>query len=199
MTRTKREQLLIIGVASAAGLFVLNRYAYEPYIAARDAVDGDRLVAAERLADNSRLFQKERTLRKSWSQMQAGGINSAPSEAEGKMLHVLRQWATDAGLRNLSLRPERTNKDFGFVKVTVHATGAGSTATLAKLLWSVESAETPVRVDDVQLSPVKGEGVDDVQVTLTVSTLCAGGDLEQPQRTTGGRQLVATNPGEGRP
>jgi hypothetical protein len=118
------------------------------------------------------------------------------------MLHVMRQWAQDAGLRNLSLRPERTNKDFGFIKVTVHATGAGQTASVAKMLWSVESAETPVRVDDVQLSPVKGEGVDDVQVTLTVSTLCAAGDLDPQQRNSGGRQLVASaprTPAEGRP
>ena len=106
------------------------------------------------------------------------------------MLHAVRQWAQDAGIRNLSLRPERTNKEFGFVKVTVHATGSGADGGGGEDAVGVESATMPVRVDDVQMSPTKGEGVDDVQVTLTVSTLCAGGDLDR--RNEGPRQAVAT-------
>ena len=189
MARSRRENLLIFGVAAAVAVFALDRYVVTPYRDARDAIAADKSVAAEQLADASRLFHRERQLRKAWAEMQAAGVDAAPSEAERRMLHAVRQWAQDAGIRNLSLRPERTNKDFGFVKVTVHATGSAQTAAVAKMLWAVESAAMPVRVDDVQMSPTKGEGVDDVQVTLTVSTLCAGGDLDR--RNEGARQAVA--------
>jgi hypothetical protein len=190
MARSKRENLLILGVAAAVGVFALDRYVLTPFATAREAIDADRAVAADQLADNSRLFQRERKLRKDWADMQAAGVNEQPSEAERRMLYAVRQWAQDAGVRNLSLRPERTNKEFGFVKVTVHATGSAQTAAVAKMLWSVESAAMPVRVDNVQMTPTRGEGVDDVQVTMTISTLCAGGELER--RNENPRQAVAS-------
>src|SRR5687767_11892040 len=118
MARSKRENLLIIGVAAAVGVFALDRYVLTPFTDARNAISADRAVAAEQLAGASRLFQRERQLRKAWTDMQAAGVDDAPSEAERRMLHAVRQWAQDAGIRNLSLRPERTNREFGFVKVT---------------------------------------------------------------------------------
>ena len=111
MARSKRENLLIIGVAAAVGVFALDRYVLTPYTDARDAIAADRAAAAEQLADASRLFQRERQLRKAWADMQAAGVDDAPSEAERRMLHAVRQWAQDAVVRNLSLRPERTNRE----------------------------------------------------------------------------------------
>ena len=58
--------------------------------------------------------------------------------------------------------------------------GFGTTMlSIANLLWSMETATIPVRVNDLQILPRK-EGTNDLTLQLTVSTLCL---LPEPART----------------
>lgn len=204
MARSTREKYFMIGVAAAAGLWAVDRYALTPYADARSAIEAEHEAARDEESNVRRLRTVERRMRWVWAGMRAAGIESAPSEAEGRLLHALRGWAREAGIAHLSLRPTRVNREHGFVQVVVHAGGSGTTASVAKLLWGVESAtEIPVRVDEVRLTPTK-TGVDDIQLELTVSTLCAAPEAEQ--KLDGTRQRVAAGgggaerrAGEGRP
>ncbi len=178
MARTKRENFLIIGVAAAVGIFALDWFVISPYATAREAFATQRETSLKKIAENHHLFHDERDMRRLWSQMAKNGVTDSPPETERKMLHALRQWAQDAGVTNLSLRPERTNREYGFVKVVVHANGSAPQASATKLLWSVESATVPIRVDEIQLTPNK-EGTDDLQVQLTASMLCVATDADK--------------------
>ena len=172
MARTTRERYFMIGVAAAVGLWAGDHFVFTPYRDARLAVAADLEAAREDEAAVVRLRREERRMRRAWSHMRAAGIESPPSELEGRVLHAMRTWAQSAGVAHLSLRPSRVNRDHGFVQVVVHAGGSGSTAAVARLLWSVESAtNVPIRVDELRLTPAK-EGADDLQIELTVSTLC---------------------------
>jgi hypothetical protein len=199
MARSKRENLLIIGVAAAVGIFALDHFVISPYATAREAIAKERETALKKIVENNRLFHEERDMRRLWSDMSKNGVTDAPPETERKMLHALRQWAQDAGVTNLSLRPERTNREYGFVKVVVHANGSAPQAAAAKLLWSIESATLPIRVDEIQLTPAK-EGTDDLQVQLTASVLCVSTDADKnpepaaPKPLGGASRLVEDRP-----
>ncbi len=189
MARSTREKYFMIAVAAAVGVWALDRYALTPYTDARAALVTERDALQQESDNAQRLRRKERRTRRTWARMRTVGIESAPSEAERRMLHALRAWAQEAGIAHLSLRPSRVNRDHGFLQVLVHAGGSGSTAAVAKLLWAVESATSlGVRVDEVRLTPAK-PGADELQIELTVSTLCAVPQTEEKAGTA--RQSVA--------
>ena len=197
MARTRREQLLIIGVATAVGIFALDRYVIQPFRTAREAIGKDQDVARTQLRDANNLLRKERQMRREWAQMTAAGIESGTWDAERQMLRSMQTWVQQAGIANASLRPERTATEHGFVKVTVHVTGTGPSAAMAKLLWSIESASLPVRVETLQLTPAaQKEGTDELRLTMSASRLCAvpEGELKPgaPGSVPGARQPIAT-------
>lgn len=195
MARSTRERYFMIGVAVAAGLWALDRVAFTPYLEARSAVATDYEQARGEKAKLDRLRLDEHRMRRTWTELRAAGIESAPSEAEGRALHALRTWAQASGIAHLSLRPSRVNREHGFVQVIIHAGGSGSTAAVAKLLWAVESATgIPMRVDEVRLTPTR-EGADELQIELTVSTLCAVPQAEP--KPAPGRQSIAATPRAG--
>lgn len=204
MARTRREQLLIIGVASAVGIFVLDRYVYQPFKAARETIDKDREVAVIQLRDARNLVRHERQMRREWAKMTTAGIESGAWDAERDLLRSMQTWAQQAGVQNVSLRPERTVTEHGFAKVVVHVSGTGPSAAMAKLLWSIESAAAPVRVDSLQITPgAQKEGADELRLNLAASRLCAspGGEARPtgPGGVVGPRTPVAAGPREVRP
>jgi hypothetical protein len=172
MARSKRENLLIIGISAAVAIFLLDRYVVTPYNAARESIAKDHEIALDKRKQMRSLFQTERQLKRIWPDITASGLQAGASDVELQMFQALQGWAQQSGLANVSLRPERMNTQHGFVNVTVHVRGSGPTSAMAKLLWCIESAAMPVRVEAIQLAPVKGDGVDELQMQLTVSRLC---------------------------
>jgi hypothetical protein len=56
--------------------------------------------------------------------------------------------------------------------------------SIARLTWALETAQIPVRVNEMTITPRK-EGTDDLQIQLSVSTLSTPEALEkQPERKT---------------
>ena len=180
MAWSNRERYMGIAVAAAVGLLALDRVALTPYSDELKRLDTDKASAVKKLAEDHRVLQKQRQARRDWAEMKSGGLQSDPSEMERQMQHWLHGWAQEAGLGNLSLRADRTAAPHGgFVQVTVHAAGNGPMAAVAKLLWRMEAAPVPVRVNDVQINPAR-EGSDQVQMQLTVSAVCTAGESETP-------------------
>ena len=68
-----------------------------------------------------------------------------------------------------SLKPERTEKEKDFFKITFRATGGGSMAQVGRFLWRIETAQVPVRVTDVTITSRK-PGTDDLAVQLGIAT-----------------------------
>jgi hypothetical protein len=208
MARSRREKVLIIGVAAAVSVFALDRYVFEPFRTAREGIAKDHDVAQTQLDDAERLIRRERRMRRDWAQMTAAGIESGAWDAERQMLRSMQTWVQQAGIANASLRPERTAAEHGFTRVTVHVTGTGPSAAMAKLLWSIESASVPVRVETLQLTPAaQKEGTDELRLTLAASRLCTMPEGEAkpgiPGNVGGGsvgaRQPLASAPREVRP
>jgi hypothetical protein len=176
---TKREQHLGIAVgavvALVAGWFSLKQWYLDP----REAISTQQQETENKVQDARTLLKKQKQLRVEWAKMTAAGLRPNPSEADTQVQHALSDWSQECGLSKLSVKLERENLERNFLVVSFHLTGSGSQAAVAKLLWAIETAPMPMRVDEVQLSPVK-EGVDNLQLQLAVSTLCLNPDAEKP-------------------
>jgi hypothetical protein len=189
MARSHRENSLMIGAAAAVGVFLLWQYLYTPYVDARESVAHERKAEQLKLSQMELLFSRERRLKADWADMTAAGLDAGAADVELSMLNALQTWAQQSALANVSLRPQRTNSEHGFVKVSVGLSGSGPTSAMAKLLWCIESANKPVRVEDVHLTPTK-EGIDDVQLKMTVSQLCAAAAVQKADNESRARVLT---------
>jgi hypothetical protein len=175
---TKREQNLGIGVGTLIALGAFWYFLVTPYFDRRAVVAEQQKDTENKLQDAKILFKKQRQLRDVWAKMRAGGLKSDPSEADSQVQHALRDWSQECGLNKLSVKQERNTAERNFIAMSFHLTGSGSQAAVAKLLWDIETAPAPMRVDEVQLSPQK-EGVDDLQLQLTLSALCLNPEAEK--------------------
>ena len=194
MAWSNRERYMGIAVAAAFGLFALDHFVFSPYTAERERLSIEFNSASQKLAEDRHVLQKQRQARRDWAELQSGGLQSDPSEMERQMQHWLNGWAQESGLGNLSLRTDRTAAQHGgFVQVTVHAAGTGPVAAVAKLLWRMEAAPVPVRVNDVQINPAK-EGSDQVQLQLNVSAVCTAGEGEPQAGGAGTGRPTSSRP-----
>jgi hypothetical protein len=179
--RTKRENLLLLVVATVIVVYVLDQFVYTPYAEARDKLIADQDVARGKQHDMREVFRAQRDKKKTWHEMTAGGIADSIGDARAKTQPALSRWASESGVGHFSLRTDATSQPHGYVKVVFHASGSGQTSSVAKLLWAIESSGMPIRVDDIHLTPGSGkEASDDVQMQLTVSRLCATNAPPQP-------------------
>jgi len=179
MILSKRERLIIALTLIVVSIFVLDRYVLTPLLdsysaskAKKNSLQGETDRATHLLARRQQIEQK-------WEQMLAGGLERDPVGAESQLLHALRDWSEEAGLDLSSLRPERSTEKTDLRKVTCHAVGSGSMASVSRFLWLVETAEIPVKLEAVQLRSRK-EGVDDLALQVRLSTLYLADDDVRP-------------------
>jgi hypothetical protein len=114
--------------------------------------------------------------------MQKGGLKVDPSQAESQALHAVLDWAGAADLNLASLKPERTSQEGKFQVISFSVTGNGSTPAIARLLWAMETATIPVRVNDMQITP-RREGTDDLSVRFSISALCLPPETNKPAKS----------------
>ncbi|MBM4016953.1 MAG: hypothetical protein FJ288_01280 [Planctomycetes bacterium] len=190
MILSRRERLIICLAAVAVALLVLDRYAVTPLLDYRAALENQKqglLVEMERAA--ALLAHKHRIAPK-WKEMTAAGLKHDPSEAESQILHAVRDWSAEAGLKLTSLKPDRLPDKRSLQEITFQAAGTGSMNAVARFLWRIETAKVPIRVKELQLGARK-EGTDDLALQLRLSTLyqpvqpTAPSDPATPAQATG--------------
>jgi hypothetical protein len=179
---SKRERYIAIGAVAAAVLLGLDSYVLTPYFDQRSAIASEREQTIRRLSEADSLFGRQRRLQGIWTDIQRGGLKGNPSQAESQALQAVLDWAKASGVELAALKPERTTQEGKFQVISFSVTGTGSMAAVSRLLWSLESATIPVRVNDMQITPRK-EATDDLSVRLSVSTLCMPPDSDaKPDR-----------------
>lgn len=170
MAMTQREKMIAGVTAAALGLFVVNRYGIDPYIAARRAVGTERAALAAQNIDVQRTFTRQKRLDRDWRVMVNGGLKSDAGDAEQQLYESVRDWAREAGVVVLTSDPQRVTRNERTQIVRLRVTGTATTASFSKLLWKVETSPIPVKVDEFTLTS-RSQGNDDLAVTMAVSTL----------------------------
>ncbi len=168
---SKRERSIAIAVIVVVAAVIVYQFLLVPYLKERQTVADNRAHVSEQLADAERLFKRQEGLKKVWMEIKSGGLKSSRGQAESQAQQAVLEWAKSAGVNVASLKPERDVTQNQFQVISFHVTGYGSMQSISTLLWSLETATIPVRVNDLQITPRK-EGTDDLTLQISVSTLC---------------------------
>lgn len=183
MVLSKRERLIALTTLGAIGVLALDRLALEPLLAANDELNTQLNGVRKDLQDDNSKLEARRYRGHNWAQMQNNGLRRKDiSEADSQMLNNIDNWAREAGMTLVSVKPDRTesvsvrvdkNKPEKkvFVKSSFRVNGTGGMSQISRFLWHVETAGIPASVGEVQITTRK-EGTDELSVQVTISTLC---------------------------
>jgi hypothetical protein len=162
------RRVLMIGAAALVFVWLLLNF----YIDQRHALIEERNAKLHSLEDATSLLQREKDLRQLTARM-GMSVTSDSSAAEGQLLHLMHDWENRAGAKNASFQRVNTGEEHGFIRLTFQVSAAGNMPAVAGLLYEVETASIPLRVDTMQVHP-KTDGDDEVQIRMEISTLCRG-------------------------
>jgi type II secretory pathway component PulM len=182
MTLTKREKNIAIGLGAtllALGVYYLI---VQPYFDSLAQIDQDYQTKLRAWNDHISLANRKVDLEKKWEEIKNGGLSSDQSRAEGQAWNAVSDWANAAGVQITSLKSDRNTDAAPFQIIGFHVVANGSVPTIARLLKSFETATIPVRVDEIQITP-RREGTDELQIRMSVSTLCLQPEADKPAKT----------------
>src|SRR2546421_1522310 len=94
-------------MGAVLGLLALDYFALTPYTDARKHLEESITQEQAKLNDNVKLRNKYDVSKKTWEQMVADGLKSDPSEASLQVVQSIRQWAAEAGLTTVSIKPDQ--------------------------------------------------------------------------------------------
>ena len=184
----------MIGLATGAvlALLAVDQVVLSPLLAARRQASLDVADARLELQQATGLVENGPRMNDRWAQMVAAGLTSDPFEAQSRTLHALREYAQGSGLSLTSLKPDRTDREKQFLRITLRATATGSMRSVSSFLQRVQASDLPLRVSDLQVSARK-EGTDDLLVQLGVSTICVAPPQPSKDRPAA-RPTVSASP-----
>jgi hypothetical protein len=200
MTLSKRERRISIVVLAAAALFVFDQVALSPYLERRRTLVDDAAARADELLEVRKVMKEEGKLRGMLVRMgtalagarggDGGTAGADASWAEGRILAALQEWERQAGVGKASFNRLRSTEQYGFTRLTFQVSATGKMPAIAALIYRAETAEIPLRIDQMQVM-LSGDSGEELQVQLTLSTMCrtggaGGGKPEALPRRGGG-------------
>jgi Tfp pilus assembly protein PilO len=194
MIVSKRERLILVATLGVIGLALLYQYALTPLLDAREAAIARQTTLEQQVAANATLMKHRDKLSPLWKEMTTGGLKHDPTEAESQVLHALGDWAREAGVKIVALKPERSTEKRSLQEIAFQAVGTGSMKAISQFLWRIETAKIPLRIKELQLGTRK-EGTDDLTIQLRLTTLyqsAATGTAAASTGTTAASTSTAT-------
>jgi hypothetical protein len=171
MVLSKRERYIAMGCGAAGVLLLVWFILISPWIDARQDLAAQLDQARQQLLSDKALDASQAKLTEQWKEMQQKGLQTDETQAQILTLTALNQWAPAAGVDLEAVKPDLPKPQGDFMLIGFGLSGEGSTRSVSLLLWSLEHAAIPLRVNDVLLQP-RPEGTDDLLFTIHVSTLC---------------------------
>lgn len=186
MALSTRERSITLIVLAACALFVLDRLAIEPYLDFRKSLVQERQRARLTLERDQKLLDMEQRLRRRLA-MLTGKIKGDPAAAEDQLFRLVNDFEQQAGVGGTSFQRIRTADEHGYTTLAYHVSASGNMPAIAMLMYRIETAGIPLRVDDVQVAPRRDAG-DELVVQMNVSTLARPDTGEQDTHvaSTGG-------------
>ena len=170
MALSQRERYISFGLMAAGALFTLDRLMLEPYLERRAELVQQIQTRQREDHEADLLLRRADRFQLTMAGMR-DSLKQDSSDAEGTILHLMRDWETQADLKNASFLRLRSVTEHGFQRLTFHITGTGTMRGIATLLYRVETCGVPLRVDEFHVTP-KNEAGAELQVQVNISTLC---------------------------
>jgi hypothetical protein len=172
---SKREKYIAIGAIGAVVLLGINSLVIGPYTDRLSALDDQETTARKTLNDNIVLLHRQQSLQSDWQEMLASGLQADDSIAQSKTQQALQDWARSANINLEALSSDHVATQHGpFQMIDFNlgfsSSGGQSMRQIARILWSIESANIPIRLNDMKITTTR-EGTDNLDVKLIVSAL----------------------------
>ena len=184
---TRREKIIGGLVGAALALLLADWFAIEPYLENRARLDKDLAAAHRKLTEINDLAHERPSVDTAWSKLVAGGLKTDATAGENQAADAIYNWAQQARVHIESCNFERAARSGDFTPIRVIAKGSASSAGIGTLLYLIETAPFPMRVNEVRLAPTK-DGTDDLVVNFNVTTVVFTPAPEvKPARPAAGR------------
>jgi hypothetical protein len=172
---SKREKYIAIGAISAVVLLGINSLVIGPYDDKITALKDQEAAAKKTLDDDKTLLYKQQHLQSDWQEMLDSGLQADDSIAQSKTQQALQDWARSANINLEALSSDHVATQHGPFQVIdfnlgFSAAGNQSMRQVARMLWSIESANIPIRLNDMKITTTR-EGTDNLDIKLIVSAL----------------------------
>ena len=174
MVLSQREKYIAIALGVVLALVIVYWVVYTPLSDWSDSIQASQAKANDQADSDNRLFKKLRQLNVVWEDMKKNGLKSDVSDAQSQLGHAVTEWAAQSGVTitsSVSNTPSVVDPKIGFIQVNYQVTCTGTTSGVAKLLYQIESAKIPIRINNLRIGSKK-DGADDLEVQLNLSTLC---------------------------
>lgn len=170
MDLSKREKGFVLATVAVCGILLLDQYVLTPLLEEQDALHAERDKIVTELDRARKIMAERKQLAPKWHNMLNSGLKSDPSEAEGDLLHALRDWAKAAGFTLTSVKPDRPESKEQLKEIHVQATGTGSMSDVAKFLFKLQSASFPLKLTEFQLG-TRSNTTNELALQIKLSTL----------------------------
>lgn len=175
MVLSKREKYIGIGAITAVLLLGINYFIIDPYESKLDDLNSAQKDANKTLADNKLILYKQDHLKPAWQELLGTGLEGDYSDAQRQTQQALQTWARNATITLNSINSVGAPVQHGVFQiinfnVDFDDNGQPSMRHIANLLWSMESADIPIRIDDLKIQSTR-EGSDQLSIKLIVSVL----------------------------
>jgi hypothetical protein len=184
---SQRERYIVIGTVAVVALFALDYLFFTPLMERKRQLDIDIPARQAELYRNDQIFSRSRNANKKWSELTAGALKRDPSTTESQFINSLGGWAQDARI-SLSYKPERTEKQKDFVKITYRATFNCNMSQFRSFLLRIQRATIPIRINDVTVNS-RPEGSDNLQVSMGISTVYLAPEPDKSGPGSGGKPV----------
>ncbi len=172
MAISTRERYIVIVLLVAVAALVFDRLLLGWYLDVRSDLVDQRTAKSNALDQAHLTLRRELQLRQLVANMN-GSLSADSATAEAQLLHQLHDWEQQAGVSGGSFQRSRIDQEHGYTRLTFQIAAVGSQASVAGLIYRLETAVIPLRIESTMVRP-KAEGSDELQVHVTVSTLCHG-------------------------
>lgn len=165
-----REKALLFGSMAVVTLLLLDQYALTPLLEHQDAMQTQRDRILADIKRDQKLFAERKNLVPKWNSIISTGLKHDPDEAEGQLLHALRDWAKECGLTFTSIKPERPESKAELREIQISASGTASMESVSKFVWKLQSASFPLKITAMQLGS-RNDSSSDLALQVKISTL----------------------------
>jgi hypothetical protein len=174
--------MIAIGLGAVVGGWLVWSFGIESYLTKRSALAAE-ITDKTKDIDRADQLKIQRTERENVLDfLRNGGLDGGLTNS--RLGHMIETWANDERRRpqgavfritggsqsNGMASSTSATAKAGFVEIKVQVQATGNQKGLAWVLWNLETAKVPVRVNDISVKP-RVEGRDDLTITLNLSTL----------------------------
>lgn len=169
MPLSNRERYIVIAAVVVTLLLVADYVVLTPLTQARDRLEAKRLSATLKLQQANDTLAHYKRLTPLWAGMHSA-MTTSPSGAESAISHIISKSASEAGMVQTLLKPDRLPDQATLPRISVQWAGSGGMSNITRFLHKLQTAELPLKVSDLHIV-FRKETTDDLMLQLRVSTL----------------------------